>query len=104
MKTPEQERPALAERQENADARARGKQLPYPNPWDAYVSKPDPSANREDRLAWHRRFAAAHDPPLILIDSESTAMHEPDLDDYSAPSVVAFRCIEVQNFDILRRS
>jgi len=62
IKSPEQERRAMVERQENADASTRGELLPYPNPWDAYISKPDPFASREERLAWHRRFADAHAP------------------------------------------
>ena len=62
MKTPEQERRALAERQANAEASAAGMPLPHPNPWDAFVARPAPTASLQERLAWQRDFAAQHAP------------------------------------------
>lgn len=72
MKTPEQERRAVAERQANADASSRDEPLPHPNPWDAYIDKPDASASREERLEWHRHFAATHEPKDYAMNAENT--------------------------------
>lgn len=62
MKTSGQERRALEQRRENELARARSEPLPFPNVWDTFITKPSPTASREEVLAWHRRFADAHEP------------------------------------------
>jgi hypothetical protein len=62
MKTEEQEQRALAQRQANIEAQASGMPLPYPNPWDSFIERPAETASQQDRLAWHRAFAAQHAP------------------------------------------
>ena len=62
MKTLEQEQRALAERQENAVAKAAGLPLPHPNPWEAVEPRLDPNASREERMRWHAEFARKHAP------------------------------------------
>ncbi len=62
MKTSAQERRALEQRKANAVAKAAGKPLAYPNPWDSRIRKLPADASTEDRMRWHRDFALQHAP------------------------------------------
>jgi hypothetical protein len=57
MKTAEQERRALEQREANEIALAAGAPLPYPNPWERIIARPAPNATLAERADWYCELA-----------------------------------------------
>lgn len=51
----------MAQRKANAEAKAAGEPMPYPNPWDGVVPKLEDGASPEELKQWaaafYRRYA-----------------------------------------------
>jgi hypothetical protein len=64
IKTPEQEARAIAQREENERAKAEGRPLPYPNPWDVWdPTKLDPAEATPEKIAERYREFCKLCPP-----------------------------------------
>lgn len=62
MKTAEQTRRAVAQRDANAEAKAAGKPMPFANPWDSRMHKLPEGSTHEEQMKWCADLAQRYAP------------------------------------------